>query len=256
MISVSTLGFPAALFAQTGGIIEPATSSTPETAQAVPVETAARPAEAPVTEPAAYVPEPALAQAAAPTPRTDAAQPAPAQPLADAPIVEAATSTPAPEPVLLEDIQEAVEAIAEEAPSVLRPWLYALAGALGAIIAVLGIQAWLKKARQKGTKKCERCGGTGHEHASETCVGCEGKGKIEEEYEATVECPHCGGEGEEPCEPCEGEGEYDGKPCATCAGAGVKKDEESEPIECGTCLGEGEASVTLKRDVACPDCKR
>ena len=252
LIGLTMLAFPATLFAQTDGSAEtpPPVQETPP----APAETAPAPAE-----PAASLAEPTPTSAPAPTsaptptPRATPPEAVPLVPPAAAAPVEAASTTPAPS---LEEIQGMVDALMEEAPPITTsPWIYALLGALVSFVLIVGGQALSRRAALKGTKACGCCGGTGREEAGETCENCDGTGMVQEEHEATVECPHCGGEGEEPCERCKGEGEYDGKPCVTCEGAGVKKDEDGEPLVCAPCLGEGEATVTLKRDARCPDCK-
>lgn len=232
------LVFPASLFAQSDGSVEPPPAVTEEKPQEIPFEAPPATETAPVVEQAAS-PEPVVAQAPAPAPRptgTPVAAPAPV-------VAEPAPS--APEPVSLEEVQEALETIVDEVPSSLQPWLYALAGALGAVIVILGVQAWLKKSAEKKSK-CAHCKGTGHEK-DPACAGCKGTGMVEEEKEVTMECLKCEGEGEASCGPCKGGGGTETMSCATCRGKGKK--------DCAACLGEGEASVTLKREVPCPDCK-
>lgn len=234
VICASTLLLPSALFAQSDGSVTPVSTAT-DTPQVgaidttlTPPATSPQPATAPAPRPRAVTQQGALA----PTPAT----------------------TPAA-PISLDDIQGFVDTAAEHAPPAFEPWLSALAGALAALVAVLGLQAALKRAKKKGTKPCTRCKGTGKEPASKKCATCGGTGKVEEEHDIDAECPHCEGEGEEPCETCDGEGKIGGEPCEACGGEGAARDEDGEAVKCGVCHGVGEASVTLKKNVPCPDCQ-
>jgi hypothetical protein len=233
---------------------EPVVAAEPERPASV-TETAI----APTAAPAPTTPAPAAPSPAAPQPATTAVQPVTQQPPAEMP-VETPMPMPSPEPVPLEDILALVEEAAEVAPQSLQPWLYAAAGALVAVIAMLGIQEFLRRRKDAHAKKCARCGGTGRESTSETCGRCEGEGTIEEEVEAEGACPHCEGEGEDPCHECEGEGEKDGPDgketaCEACAGTGKAFGKDGEPVDCCTCGGIGEASGTLTKRVTCPDCE-
>ena len=40
-----------------------------------------------------------------------------------------------------------------------------------------------------------------------------------------------------------------------CKGEGVEMDEDGETLDCALCQGEGEVTVSLKRNVPCPDCQ-
>jgi hypothetical protein len=272
ILAVSAVCVPVAVLAQTDGTIDPTRSTASPTAQdgttgtpalsqpvasdpaPAPTDTVQAPQSEPVSDPATTstsgtvpprdAPAPTLTQTSPlPAPEPTAATNAPAEPPAEA----------SPVPVPLEDIKDLLDTAAEKAPTPLQPWLFGIAGALGAAIAVLGLQQLLKKLVNKDQKKCGHCGGSGHEPV--TCVRCEGKGKIDEEYEPTAECAHCEGSGEEPCEECDGRGDKDGVSCAACGGSGTKHDEEEEGFDCSVCGGEGEASITMTREVACPECK-
>lgn len=227
---------------------DPAPAFEPGTAQPVAASTASTPTSAPVPAPATTRP---VAVTSAPQ-----AEPAPVMP--------SGTSAEVPaEPIVmpLEEVREMVEAVADEAPAAVQPYLYAVAGALAMLIAVLGVQELLRRARNRNTHECAQCSGTGREEAAAgACENCEGKGAVEEEYEATAECAHCEGEGEDPCHVCGGAGESRNagedvaSSCGACEGTGKRRDKDGENMECCTCAGEGEATATLKRDVACPDC--
>ncbi len=205
VIGVWLLLVPAALFAQSDGTVDSATQAP---VQAAPI------VQAPVP------------QAPAPRPRAVATPPTPVP-------VSAPPENVVPDP------------LPDPAPAPFSPWLSALAGAISALAVAFGLQAWMKKAKNKGAKKCRCCQGTGREQG--VCATCKGTGTVEEEHEATVECPRCEGEGEEPCAQCKGE-EFDDRSCLACRGEGTR--------DCTACFGEGEADITLKRNVACPDCKR
>lgn len=238
LASLSLLFSPVALFAQTDGGTGLAPASTTETA---PIVT-------PTLEPAAVLaPEPAPA----PTPRAVQSAPAPAKP------TPAVISQPSPTPVQtvsLDDVKGVVDTVSKIAPAPLEPLFAAIGGALAAIIAVLGIQKLLKKRRQKGAKKCPRCQGSGQVKDADVCATCKGTGTTQEDQEISAQCARCEGEGFEPCPECEGEGKKKGVDCSKCATSGTMKDDD-EDVDCSLCRGEGEVSVTVKRDVPCPDCK-
>jgi DnaJ-class molecular chaperone len=147
------------------------------------------------------------------------------------------------------------ETAAELAPSSLQPVLTAIAGTIAIVLSLLGINEMLKRARERRTHTCARCGQSTEEKSAATaCATCDGTGKVTEEHEAEAECPHCDGEGEESCPDCEGTGGTEEVPCETCEGTGKALDENGEPMKCGTCLGQGEASGSVDVETTCPDC--
>lgn len=265
IVIAAALFFPSALFAQTDG----STGLAPSPAETAPLDPSVSSTSTGQTEPApsgqttatqqaapAPAPAPTHALVAVPAPApTTTQQSAPAAPSPTDAVIAAPVSAPAAEPPSLQDAGAALDAAAEAAPSPLQPYLYAAAGALGAIIVMLGLQEARRRSRKTDVKKCRCCGGAGQEKTAGTCTRCGGKGTVEEEYEPSVECVHCDGEGEEPCEECDGEGKVSSAVCKACEGSGKKRDVDDEPFDCSVCGGAGEASVTVTGDVPCPDCK-
>lgn len=229
---------------------EPAPAGTPatETAPAPASETPSRPEE-PASAPSAAAPA-----AGAPAVQLTQSQPSPTQPV-PAGAIDVASPEPSPVSPSLEDAQVALETVAGFVPSALQPWLYALAGAIAAIVALLGIQELSRRFTKNSQRPCPQCGRGGHEHGTGACATCSGLGQVEEEYEGSVECPHCQGEGQEPCEECEGAGKVAEVDCGFCEGGGVKRDMDGEPMDCSACRGEGEVAGTLTRNKPCPDCE-
>jgi hypothetical protein len=202
---------------------------------------------APASESAPAESAPAAPAAPAPQPVLYAAEPEPAAPAAPMPAENQ-------EREYLVEAQEVVEQIAEVAPKPIQPYLYALGGALGGIIAVLGVQQALKRMRKRRSKTCSHCGGTGCE-TEELCIRCKGEGTIEQEFDASAECPHCKGDGSDPCHACEGTGKKHGEPCEACGGSGKTPGAtEGESIACCVCKGIGEAELSTTKKTACPDC--
>jgi DnaJ-class molecular chaperone len=145
----------------------------------------------------------------------------------------------------------------------------ASAGAVAAILAVLGLQAAARRVNERIRKKCPTCGRMLEERSSHgVCGECDGTGKVEKELSVTAECPHCKGEGKDPCHVCEGMGrtgtseELKDKKvretlptCETCKGTGAQPlDKEGNPPSCCECHGEGEAELTKTMRVTCERC--
>ncbi len=273
--AIIALSFPVAVFAQTDGgtgSVEPAPAVTapresalapaPSPQEAPPAaqqQAVASPSPTPSPSPASAAaapappPSPALMPAARPSP-----SPSPAATNAAPEAVAAPTSQP-DEPPSLEDVQGAVEEIAEYAPEPMQPVLAAVAGALGGIVFMLGLWEFLKRLKHRGKKDCDHCGGTGTQSDDGKCGLCGGSKKIEKEVEVTIACTHCKGSGTDPCHHCSGTGkmslpnppqsqeELEGwPPCDFCGGSGKKK--------VGAGRDWGEANDAMKGDFACCFC--
>lgn len=152
-----------------------------------------------------------------------------------APTPKPATTTPAPTPTStvpkpsLEQVQQAAETAADLTSGPLSNVLSAVAGALGGVLTLLGIQQALKQKDGKG--QCPHCQGSGETPA--VCHRCHGSKEVEQEYEPKMDCSHCEGSGEDPEE---------------------RRDEHGKPLDCEECKGEGEVSAKLNVSVPCPDC--
>lgn len=274
-LGVLLLSLPMALLAQTDGT---AVSADPTTTSVSPQESAIAPPPASPQEatPSAQVspaPSPAAQPSAVPATTTSPVpapspspamlleQPAPTPSPSAADIApEPAVPAPASEPVSLEDVQGAVEQIAEVAPEGVQPVFAAVAGALGGIVFMFGLWEFLKRFKGKDKKPCDGCGGTGTKPADEKCRVCGGTRKIEKEIEVTIACLHCKGTGTDPCHHCSGTGkmsmpnppqsqeELEGwPPCDFCGGSGKKK--------VGAGRDWGEANDAMKGDFACCFCR-
>jgi len=197
------------------------------------------------------------------------------------------SATEAPVPTLytagqdapsLESVGEAMDFVAENAPDSLKPIFAAIASTVATMLALLGIWEWLKRLKEKKTSKCDRCGKKSSEN--EPCLNCDGKGTVEEEYEATVKCEHCKGSGLDPCHNCGGTGKMTMPnapqspeelealpPCDFCGGTGKKRVGAGHDMHeaneanaagqgCCMCHGKKEESYKAKRQVPCPVCKK
>jgi hypothetical protein len=186
------------------------------------------------------------------------------------------TSSPQQQGVALEDAQGLIEDMTDYVPESLQPVLEAVASTLAVVVALLGFWEWWKRRKEKKTGTCARCGEK--RGAPVTCETCDGTGKIEQEYETTVKCPHCKGDGIDPCHDCGGTGKMSMPnapqskeelealpPCDFCGGSGKKRvgaghdwGEANEAMKggfaCCMCHGKKEQDVTLKREATCPDC--
>lgn len=143
------------------------------------------------------------------------------------------TPTPAPTTTVpkpsLEQVQQAAETAADLTSGPLSTILAALAGAVGGVLTLLGIQQALKQ--KDGKSQCPHCQGSGETPA--VCSRCNGTKEVEQEYEPKMDCSHCEGSGEDPEE---------------------RRDEHGKPLDCEECKGEGEVSAKLNVSVPCPDC--
>lgn len=148
---------------------------------------------------------------------------------APAPTPKPAPTTTVPKPSL-EQVQQAAETAADLTSGPLSNVLSAVAGALGGVLTLLGIQQALKQGKDSG-KKCPQCNGTGE--TTGVCARCNGTKEVEQEYEPTMKCAHCEGSGEDPEE---------------------RRDEHGKPLDCEECDGEGVVSAKLNVSVPCPDC--
>lgn len=156
----------------------------------------------------------------------------------------------------LESVQGAVETASEFAPSALDGMFSFLLGALTMFVLMFGVQKWMKGRHVRAQGRCQHCYGTGEEPkpTGAACDECAGTGQVEEENEEAVECPHCKGEGEDPCHECDGTGQKSGVDCEACKGGGVTLGKEDEPVVCEKCDGEGEIAGSLNRTVNCARC--
>ncbi len=157
---------------------------------------------------------------------TEPVEPTPAEEPAVLP-----TPTPIPVPTLaqVEQIQEGADTAADLTSGPLSNILSAVAGAMGGVLALLGVQQALKG--NKGKNDCPHCQGTGETPA--VCHRCNGAKEVEQEYEPKMDCADCEGSGEDPEE---------------------RRDEHGKPLDCEACKGEGEVSAKLNVSVPCPDC--
>jgi hypothetical protein len=263
-IVLTLLLLPTALFAQSDGTVgsdEPPAEVPRE--ESVPQEEVSVPEDpAPMEESTGTGLPSETSPASEPIPATSTPVP-PAgsspQPAPEVELISAATGTDDVGsgeeqyvPSMNEDLLDPI--IEEVVPRALQPWIYMLSGALGAIIALLGTQEVIKKAKRKGRISCQHCKGSGYESSLGPCTECNGKGTVEEGHEQSIGCTECKGEGEELCAACKGEGTKDGVSCDTCGGDGVRHNDEGEAVECGICKGEGEVTITAKRQVPCAEC--
>lgn len=149
------------------------------------------------------------------------------------PVLTTTAPAPAPIPVppkpTLEQTQQAVETAADLTSGPVSHVLSAIAGALGGILALLGVQQALK--RKDGKNKCLHCQGSGETPA--VCSRCNGTKEVEQEYEPKMDCAHCEGSGKDPEE---------------------RRDKDGNLLDCEECKGEGEVSAKLNVSVPCPDC--
>jgi len=141
-----------------------------------------------------------------------------------------------------------------------------IVGAMAMLGLVLGAQKVARVRRAKTRKRCPYCHGSGEEQKQKKdepakCDECDGTGQVEDEDEATIECVHCKGEGEDPCHACKGTGKTRaGQECPVCKGGGLtltgKQDNhgEDEVADCEICHGEGEVEPTIKKMVTCEKC--
>lgn len=248
------------------------TTTPPASGGTTPPAAPAPPLTAPATTPPVTAPPPKPAPRVAPaappaqTPPDSTASSTPIDPpMPD--VNQNPTTAPAPTALTLDSVQSAAETASSFAPPWLEMGFSFAVGALAMLGLVLGFQKTVqrRKAAAASMKRpCVRCHGSGSEPDEkklQACDECDGTGQVEDENEPGTECPHCKGEGEDPCHVCKGSGKRaDGQECPACKGGGKtltgKQDEdgEDEVAECEICHGEGEVSATVKKMIPCEKC--
>jgi len=148
----------------------------------------------------------------------------------------------------VEEATAALESVEAYVPKRLQDVIAAVLGTLAVVAVLLGLREWFVRRTEKRTHACARCGNEATA-AGAACGECEGTGEAEEELEETVTCPHCEGEGIDPCHECNGEG------CDACGMDGVTKSEkEPDGVKCCKCLGRAEQDIAAARKVKCAAC--